>query len=144
MNTIIGKRIILGFLLFILFTACTIEFNICPSGTLHDYKYEAYYLDGGHDIREYDSVSDYRNELHRAGWKFQCFYYVNGEYKSDIDFVTRYRIYDLRSYPNDTSHRRWHLFLSSFLYTAFMIIFAVFIFTFTKWYKRYYKKQQNK
>jgi hypothetical protein len=143
MEKIIEKRTILGVLLFVLYAGCLIEYNVCPSDTLHDYKYVAYYLDGGQATRELDSVSSYRNELNRAGWKFQCFYYHNGEYESDIDFVTRYKIYNLRSYPNNTAHRRWHLFLSSFLYTAFAVIAAAFLFTFTKWYERYCKKQLN-
>jgi hypothetical protein len=99
---------------------------------LSDYKYVAYYRDGGSEVREIDSVSYYRNELLGGGWKFVCCRYVGGRNECFTDYVTRYRLYTIRTYRNETKHYRNYWLTAWLMLGALILDVIVFACTFVR------------
>lgn len=77
-----------------------------PDSKLHDYRMDAYYVDGGMETFDLDSVAYFRAELNRVGFKLVYGRYENGEYELHLlGQVTRYRLHMKRPpYKNDTCH----------------------------------------
>lgn len=114
----------------VLGVACLYKWTFGPSETLHDFKYVAYYRDGGSETHEIDSVSFYRQELLRGGWKFVYCRYVNGQNECFTDYVTRYRLYTIRTYKNETAHYRHYWITARLMLGAFVLNIIVFVCTF--------------
>lgn len=121
----IGVFMVLG-------TACLYKWAFGPSEMLSDYKYVAYYRDGGSETREIDSVSYYRDELLRGGWKFFCCRYVNGQDECFTDYVTRYRLYTIRTYRNETEYYRHYWLTARMMLGSLILDVIVFACTFVR------------
>ena len=79
-----------------------------PDTQLNDYRMEAYYVDGGKEVYDLDSVTYFRAELHRVGYKVTFRKYEDGKNEYHLlGLVTRYRMQPKRPpYKNDTAHFR--------------------------------------
>lgn len=116
----------------VLGTACLYKWTFGPSEMLSDYKYVAYYRDGGGETREIDSVSYYRNELLGGGWKFVYCRYVSGRNECFTDYVTRYHLYIIRTYRNETIHYRNYWLTARLMLGALILDIIVFACTFVR------------
>ena len=114
----------------VLGVACLYKWTFGPSETLHDFKYVAYYRDGGSETHEIDSVSFHRQELLRGGWKFVYCRYMNGQSECFTDYVTRYHLYTIRTYKNETAHYRRYWLMAWLMLGAFVLNIIVFVCTF--------------
>lgn len=114
----------------VLGVACLYKWSFGPSEMLHDFKYVAYYRDGGSETHEIDSISYYRQELLRGGWKFVYCQYVNGQNEYFTDYVTRYHLYTIRTYKNETAHYHHYWLIARLMLGAFVLNIIVFVSTF--------------